>query len=316
MTTATAPGTLGRTEFATWGGRAVVAVGERGGLTAALARVRRTVAAFDMACSSFREDSELALLNASPGEEVVVSSLLFAAVSEALRAANLTGGAVSPTVGEALVVNRINPPLIARQINPTLGGRSIRIAPVPAHTVIRLNEAASTILLPAGVTLDLGATAKALAADMAAHAAASAAGCGVLVGLCGDIAVAGAAPPDGWKIRVTDDHRRAEDPGQTVAIAESGLATSSVSVRRSGHGADAIHHLIDPATGCPAESPWRTASVTAASCLDANTASTAAIILGDAAPDWLEAHGLPARLVAHDGSVRHLGGWPQEGEDR
>ncbi len=306
MTTATAPGTLGRTEFAIWGGRAVVAVGERGGLTAALAHVKRTVAAFDMSCSSFREDSELALLNASPGEEVVVSSLLFTAVREALRAARLTDGAVSPTVGDALVANRINPPL---------SGRTMQIAPAPAHTVVRLDEAASSVRLPRGVTLDLGATAKALAADMAASAAASAAGCGVLVGLCGDVAAAGAAPPEGWKIRVTDDHRHADGPGQTVAIQGGGLATSSVTVRRSAHSADAIHHLIDPATGRPAVSPWRTASVTATGCLNANTASTAAIILGERAPDWLDAHGLPARLVAHDGSVRHLGGWPQQGDE-
>ncbi len=109
MPATTAPETIGRAEFPIWGGRAVVAVCERGGLDAALAHVKRTVAAFDLACSSFREDSELALLNASPGEEVVVSSLLFTAVREALRAARLTDGAVDPTVGQALVAHRINP---------------------------------------------------------------------------------------------------------------------------------------------------------------------------------------------------------------
>ncbi len=283
-----------------------MAVCERGGLAAALAHVRRTVAVFDQACSSFRDDSELSLLNASPREDVVVSPLLFTAVREALRAARLTGGSVSPTVGEALVAHRIN---------PQLGGRTMHIAPAPAYTVVKIDEAASTVRLPVGVTLDLGATAKALAADMAAQAAATAAGCGVLVGLCGDIAVAGAAPEGGWKIRVTDDHREGEAPGQTIAIASGGIATSSVTVRRSGHGAESVHHLIDPATGRPARGPWRTVSVTAGNCLDANVASTAAIILGEAAPDWLVAHGMPARLVGHDGGVQHLGGWPAEGDD-
>ena len=306
MAPATAPGTLGRTEFAIWGGRAVVAVGERGGLDAALAQVKRTVADFDAACSSFREDSELTRLNATPGQDVVVSSLLFTAVEAALRAASITDGAVSPTVGEALVAHRVNPPV---------SGQSVRIMPAPAHTVVVLNEDLSAIRLPAGVTLDLGATAKALAADMAAQAASTAAGCGVLVSLCGDIAVAGAAPPEGWKIRVTDDHRDGDAPGQTVAITAGGLATSSVTVRRSGEGAEAVHHLIDPASGRPATGRWRTASVTAGSCLDANIASTAAIILGAAAPDWLEHHGLSARLVSHDGSVRRVCGWPPEGDD-
>ena len=71
----------------------------------------------------------------------------------------------------------------------------MRIAPVPGYTAVKLDEARRSIRLPAGVQLDLGATAKALAADMAAEAARTAAGCGVLVGLCGDIAVAGEAPP-------------------------------------------------------------------------------------------------------------------------
>ena len=300
------PETLGRAEFPIWGGQAVVAVCERGGLSAALAQVKRTVAAFDLACSSFRDDSELAILNASPQQEVVVSPLLFTAVSEALGAARLTGGAVDPTLGQTLVAHRINPPT---------SDRPVRIAPAPGYTAVKLDEAARSITLAAGVQLDLGATAKALAADMAAEAAAGATRTGVLVGLCGDIAVAGGPPATGWQIRVTDDHRRGEGPGQTVAIREGGLATSSVTVRRSGEGATAVHHLIDPASGRPAAGPWRTASVSAGSCLDANTASTAAIVLGAGAIEWLQARGLPARLVAHDGSVHHIAGWPAEGDD-
>jgi thiamine biosynthesis lipoprotein len=298
--------TLGRTEFPIWGGHAVVAVCERAGLTAALAHVKRTVAAFDLACSSFRDDSELALLNASPEEAVVVSPLLFTAVSEALRAARLTDGAVDPTVGQTLVAHRINPPT---------SDRPVQIAPAPGYGAVELDQATHSITLAAGVQLDLGATAKALAADMAAEAAAAATHSGVLVGLCGDVAVAGSPPDTGWQIRVTDDHRRGDSPGQTVAIRAGGLATSSVTVRRSGEGAKAVHHLIDPASGLPAGGPWRTVSVSAGSCLDANTASTAAIVLGVGAPEWLEARGLPARLVAHDGSVRHLAGWPAEGDD-
>src|SRR4029077_17661085 len=104
------------------------------------------------------------------------------------------------------------------------------------HTSVKLDETARSINLAPGVQLDLGATAKALAADMAAEAAAGAASTGVLVGLCGDIAVADNPPDAGWQIRVTDDHRRGDGPGQTVAIRKGGLATSSVTVRRSGDG--------------------------------------------------------------------------------
>lgn len=297
---------LGRSEFPIWGGHAVVAVTDQSGLSAALAHVKRTVAAFDLACSNFREDSELALLNRSSGVDVVVSRVLFDAVREAIRAARLTDGAVDPTVGQALVALRINPPL---------SDQPVRIEPAPGYSVIRLNDADASIRLPQGVQLDLGATAKALAADVAATSARAATGCGVLVGLCGDIAVAGDAPEGGWKIRVTDDHRDPGAPGQTVAIQGGGLATSSVTVRRASEEPDAAHHLIDPGTGLPVDGPWRTVSVTAASCADANTASTAAIVLGEHAPEWLEQNSLPARLVAHDGSVSRVAGWPAEGDD-
>jgi thiamine biosynthesis lipoprotein len=175
---------------------------------------------------------------------------------------------------------------------------------------------AGTVRVPNGVRLDLGATAKALAADRAAAAAADASGCGVLVSLGGDIAIAGPAPPDGWRIRVTDDHRAGADaPGQWIALRSGGLATSSITVRRWRTSAGETHHLVDPSTASPADGAWRTVSVTAATCLDANIASTASIIRGERALPWLRSLSLPSRLVTVDGTVVHVGGWPEEGDD-
>jgi thiamine biosynthesis lipoprotein len=96
---------------------------------------------------------------------------------------------------------------------------------------------------------------------------------------------------------------------------EGGLATSSTTVRRREQDGNAAHHVIDPATGRPAEAHFRTVSVAAASCLDANIASTAAIIRGSGAVAWLAANGLPGRLVRTSGTVRHVGGWPADGEE-
>jgi thiamine biosynthesis lipoprotein len=166
------------------------------------------------------------------------------------------------------------------------------------------------------VKLDLGATAKALAADWAAAAACQAAGCGVLVSLGGDLAIRGPAPEEGWRVRVTDDHRAGvAAPGQWITLQTGGLATSSTSVRRWQTTSGEAHHLVDPATGLSAISRWRTVSVTAASCLDANIASTASIIRGARAVPWLESLGLPSRLVGVDGRVRHVAGWPPDGDD-
>jgi thiamine biosynthesis lipoprotein len=169
------------------------------------------------------------------------------------------------------------------------------------------------------VELDLGSTGKGLASDLCASAAleAAGAGAGVLVSLGGDVAVAGRTPEGGWRILMSEDSRAdPEGPGEVVAIERGGLATSSTTVRRwsSDEGVTA-HHIVDPRTGLPAETPWRTATVVAETCEAANAASTACIVLGHAAPGWLASAGLPARLVAQDGSIVRLGGWPAPAGD-
>jgi thiamine biosynthesis lipoprotein len=192
----------------------------------------------------------------------------------------------------------------------------VRATAVPGWRAVQVNPAAGTVRVARGVTLDLGATAKALAADRAAVRAADVTGCGVLVSLGGDIAMCGEAPSGGWRIRVTDDHRSdISAPGQSITLSGGGLATSSTTVRRWRVADGVAHHLVNPATGQPAAGPWRTVSVCAATCLDANIASTAAIIRGEAAAPWLESLALPSRLVGVDGIARHLAGWPADGDD-
>ena len=73
-------------------------------LPVARAAVERELAAIDRTCSRFRADSELSRVNAAGGRRVVVDPLLVEAVAAALRAARLTGGAVDPTIGGALVL--------------------------------------------------------------------------------------------------------------------------------------------------------------------------------------------------------------------
>jgi FAD:protein FMN transferase len=171
------------------------------------------------------------------------------------------------------------------------------------------------VRVPAGSELDLGATAKALVADRAASSACAAAGCGVLVSLGGDVAVAGEPPSRGWPIRVADDHAAGLDaPGPVVSIAGGGLATSSTAVRRWRAGEVELHHIIDPRTGRSAVTPWRTVTVAAATCVDANVAATAAIVLGGDAPAWLAARALAARLVSETGAATCAAGWPAEAE--
>jgi thiamine biosynthesis lipoprotein len=257
------------------------------------------------------------MLGAVDGSPIPVSDVLFDAVSAALRAARLTDGDVDPTVGEALIslgYDRDFAELVSRGSLSSQG--SLPTAAIPGWRTVHVDVARSTIRLARGAKLDLGATAKALAADRAALAARRDAGCGVLVSFGGDVAIVGPPPADGWRVRVTDDHRAGVDaPGQWVSVRSGGLATSSVAARRWQTAAGVAHHLIDPLTGASVDSVWRTVSVTAASCLDANIASTAAIIRGARACHWLEELGLPSRLVGMDGAVRHVAGWPAAGDE-
>ena len=290
--------------FPLWGGFATVAVTNPLGMEFVLPIVEETLAQVDLAASNYRDDSDLAKLHAANGRPVMVTPMLAAAITVAMDSAAWTNGAVDPTIGG-----------LTRDTRFTAKRTSYR--------EVQFDPRLSMVTLPDDVQLDLGATAKAWAADLAAtraYEALIAAGLeqiGVMIALAGDIAVAGPCE-QGWSILVTDDHRtdpNAVDAGVSVSIVSGGLATSSTTTRRTKDEQGTEHaHIIDPATWRPVESSWRTVTVAAKSCTAANAASTAAIVLNDRAIEWLNAHALPARLVRHDGSVVTLNGWPTEEE--
>jgi thiamine biosynthesis lipoprotein len=304
---------------ATWdalGTTVVLRVTRSDALDPARRAVENELRAIDAAASRFRVDSELERLNAAGGRRVPASPMLIEALEAAVRAAELTDGAVDPTLGDALMLAgyvkdwpQLEPPVDGSGSRPrelVLTARRTR-----AWESIELGDTPPTARLSAGIRVDLGATAKALAADRAARTAAHETTAGVLVSLGGDIATAGPPPRSGWLVHVTDDHRSPPTaPGQTIAIPGGGLATSSTTVRQWIHAGRTMHHILDPHDGQPVDRAWRTVSVAAASCLDANIAATAAIVLGAAASDWLADRGLPARLVARDGQVATVGDWP------
>jgi thiamine biosynthesis lipoprotein len=304
---------LGIADHRALGGSLRVVVTKPESLRAATTAVEKIVNAIDLAASRFRKDSELSRINASPERVAKVSPLLAQAIGTALRGAELSGGAVDPTIGYAIRLAGYDTDFAAVPAN----GVELHLVEqrVPGWRVLEFDPYSRTLLLPRGVQLDLGATAKALASDLAAAEASKAiGGSGVLVSLGGDIAVAGQAPEEGWSIQLSEDSAAPiEDSEETVAITSGGVATSSTTVRRWTRGGVVLHHIIDPKTGLPADSCWRAASVVAATCVDANIASTAAIVMGKDAVSWLESHRLPARLVDQEGNVHRVAGWPEPG---
>jgi thiamine biosynthesis lipoprotein len=290
-----------------------VAVDEPGSADAAERVVRTVLDHVDRACSRFRGDSDLVRANANAGRSVDVDPLLVEAVEAALDAAERTDGLVDPTLGLQLVAAGYDRD-IALLADHDIGPADLRVTPSrPAWREVETHPD-GRLRVPPGVALDLGATGKAFASDLAARLAAAAAGCGVLVSLGGDVAV-GPSPrapddPAGWPVGVQETERGDDRLREAVLVDRGGLATSSTLARSWKAAGLTRHHLLDPRTGRPTTGVWRTVSATGDTCVAANTASTAAVVLGGAAEAWLAERQIPARLVGTDGRIVRVGGWP------
>ncbi|HEY3957485.1 MAG TPA: FAD:protein FMN transferase [Streptosporangiaceae bacterium] len=298
--------------------------------------------AVDTVCGA-RPGSELAELSqadpvdGAPARDghgpVRVSSLLADAIAAALRTARLTGGDVDPVVSGGLAGDGTTRGAAdragggpgggdeggraggtGRTGGTAGGGLDVLLRPLPNWRQVRLDTRSRLLWLPPGLRLDLGGTATAWAADRCAARLAARLGCGVLVGLGGDIAVAGQPPAGGWRIRVQDTTGTDGDgPPTVVAIHDGGLATASASARRMRQANGALRSILDPRASATAAPYWRTVSVAAARCVLARAASSTAMIRGRHAEPWLSSLGLPARLVGLDGRVRTVAGWPGRG---
>ena len=224
--------------------------------------------------SRFRADSELTRLNARAGSPVVVSELFAHAVRAALEAAEETEGLVDPTLGRALEEAGYVGDFDELVPDPGLA----RAGPRGAwRSVARHGRLLS---VPAYVQLDLNGVVKALAVDAALASLRH--GCFVSAG--GDLAVC--------------EPLVVELPGGgSVELQKGALATSGSVKRRWLRGGEVQHHLIDPRTGRPSDSPWQQVTVCGATCLAADVAAKAAFLAGEAGPEWLEARGLPGRFL-------------------
>ncbi|HUB70936.1 MAG TPA: FAD:protein FMN transferase [Acidimicrobiales bacterium] len=288
---------------------------DRYALPEAEAVLRQQLLELDLACSRFREGSELSVATGAFGRgPVEISPFLAQLVGAALFAARLTDGAVDPTIGQALAAlgyDRDFDAVVAGNADGEACSPAALPRPAPGWRCVDLSTSPPALQAPEGVLLDLGSSAKAFAADRAARAIAAQIGAGVLVNLGGDISVAGEAPEGGWPVGLALD--AGTPPGEApcvVAVRAGGLASSGTAVRTWERAGRTLHHIVDPRTGDVARSPWALVSVAAPDCLVANAWSTAAIVEGPRAVEVVGATGLPARLVHVDGTVVTLGGWP------
>ncbi len=262
----------------------------------------------DVTASRFRIDSEvcaIARIDTGPRTSTAISATLADHLHAAIHAAMLTGGLVDPTVGHAVEASGYDADidLVQRRTTAASGWAG----PVHGWQSVRLDANALRLDLPRGTLLDLGATAKAHAADVIARSLAATLPGGFLVNLGGDIAVSGAAPEGGWSVGV---ERADRTVSQTISLTDQAVATSSTQLRTWHVGHELRHHIVDPRTGRTAPAVWAQVTCVGSTALEANAASTAAIVLGEDAPAWLAAHGVPARLDRPDGAALRTPGWP------
>ena len=297
----------GASTWRTWSTYVQLCVTDERLLPQAESLTRGLLADVDRTCSRFREDSDLSRANAAPGRWVEVDPLLVEATRVAVDAARVTDGLVDPCAGRALISWGYDVDLELLVKRPALAVPDVA-APPADWREIRLADGA--LWLPPDCLLDLGATAKAWAADLVAETLTDELGCGVLVSLGGDVRVVSPAE-ESWPIRVSETERSAT--GTTVALRHGGMATSTILARRWRTQDGWAHHLIDPRTGAPVAGEVRTVTALGETAVGANVASTAALVLGAEAEAWLSERGVHARLVLADGSVRRVGDWPATG---
>lgn len=291
-------------DWTVWTTQARLVVTDPSVLDIATALVRHRLDEIDLAASRFRPDSEVSVIAGSEQAVHRISPLLRELVGVALDAAEQTHGAVDPTLGAVLTHLGYG----AGGVGSGAGTQGqLRAERRTTWRDVHLDEDA--LRLPPGTLLDLGATAKAAAADRCAEEIADRYACGVLLSLGGDLRTCGPEPQGGWNVLVQDGD---DEPASVVLLSGAhAVATSSTLRRRWQHHGQQMHHLLDPMTLLPARPVWRTVTVAAESCLRANTLSTQAIVLGARAVAVLEEAGVAARLVASDGAVTLVGGWPE-----
>jgi len=295
--------------FTAFGARAAILVLDPAALPVVVDHVRAAFARIDLTFSRFRPDSELARLERLPGLRQPASPLFLELTELAARAHYSTDGWFDPTIRDALEAAGYDRSI--EQIEADGPGPARAVAPVAGWSCVAFDRRLGWIIVPRGVGLDFGGIGKGFAVDYALRGLPAGLG-GVLLSAGGDLATCGPAPLGGW---LCDIAATPDAPIETtVALAAGALATSGLGRRQWTRAGRRYHHLIDPHTGQPGVSPWRTVTVAARDCVAAEVAAKVAWLRGDAGPAWLASLGLAARFIGVAGRVVHAGGWPEAQE--
>jgi len=275
--------------------------GERNEGEKSLIRVQQIFDEVETALSRFSPESELSRLNQANGTPFTASHLLFTVVSAAKEAAYFSGGIYDPTIlpyllaagydrsFEKLSDNADSP---VYQLNSRFNWRDII-----------LDAEKSTVILPAGCGLDLGGIAKGWTVDRVSEGLKQLSGFAVNAG--GDMFVGGKRT-DGslWSVGVVDP-LHPESNLTVLELTDKAVCTSSTARRNWRNNGIYGHHLIDPRSGKPSDSPVISATIIAESTAAAEIIAKTALILGPGdGMEFIERqNGVKGILVLRNGSL-------------
>jgi thiamine biosynthesis lipoprotein len=256
----------------------------------------------ESAWSRFLPGSDISRVNSSGGRPTVVQPETAEAVALAIEAWAVTGGRFDPTTLPALVAAGYDRSF---EHAGRFDDRPEAPRPAPGCAAIEIDRDQGTLLLPAGIQLDLGGIGKGRAADLIAERLLVAGARGACVNLGGDVRLAGTPPAGGpWTVGV--EHPGTEQVVATFAVESGAVATSTVTHRRWGVDA---HHLIDPATGRPSTTDLLAVTVVAGTAAWAEVYAKAALLAGsERASEVVTGAGLTGLMVERDGAVTLLPG--------
>lgn len=256
--------------------------------------------------SRFLASSELTLLNRRSHPTVAVSQEMLEVLEAAVRLHTATNGLFDPSILpdlEAVGYDRSFP-----EVNPSLPEPC---PPLPPRTAsfaqLEIDRRQRMVTVPPGLRIDLGGIGKGYAVDAAARLLQPAGD--YLVGAGGDIFAAGHGPGgDGWVVGIANP-LSGSDAG-LVRLRNAALATSTTALRRWRRAGRLCHHLIDPRTRRPAQTPVLSATVAAPSAVEADVYAKVALLLGPArGARFLESNSCPGLFVLNDGSCVQTRGW-------